>query len=770
MSSTASAPRFSLNPKSWTLTTRLVALAAFIGVGSIATVATLGYRQFRATMMHSSEVNLQSLLHERKLAVEEHFFKALESGVATFAENLMVSEATETFGREFEEAGAEVSIDSLGGEAELENYYRREYQVRMVDAGGEWRGMSEYLPANPTARLMQTMYIAGNRFEPGSKHLLDRAAQPIPYNESHERFHPVVRGYLEQYELYDIFLIDLEGNIVYTVYKEADYATNLENGPYADSGLAKAYRAAKAAAAPGAVALEPARPYEPSYNAPASFVASPVFRNGEKVGVAAFQLPIAKIDAILAEYTGLGETGETYMVDAEKHAQSTLRHELPDGAKNVTGEGIVRALRGEAGVMESVNYAGDPVVCAYMPISLHGHKLALIGEQSMDEIAAAPRQILRSLLWIGGLLAIASGILALSLGRSIARPIRNIAKEVERTVESRDLTVQLPGIGHDEVGQLTIAFNQLLTNFHDVVAELAVGCERINRGAIQTQSASHQLAGASTEQSSSLESIRSNIESVSSMAQRNADNADQAQVLSEEFATSANHSKTEMEQMKSAMEDIKTSSASISTIIKVIDDIAFQTNLLALNAAVEAARAGEAGKGFAVVAEEVRALAQRSAESAKETSRIVGESNEQISRGVSSSERVNSSLEEILAGSDRVNTLLREIAAASIEQLTGIKHVSTSIRELDSVTQTNAANAEELASTASETTDLVRGVWRLVDQHTINSEVSLEQSTSKAAASHPNPRAPLPAQRAPMAPPSMANAGNPEDEFPMESF
>ena len=258
------------------------------------------------------------------------------------------------------------------------------------------------------------------------------------------------------------------------------------------------------------------------------------------------------------------------------------------------------------------------------------------------------------------------------------------------------------------------------------------------------------------------------MENVSGMAQQNADNAHQANATSGEFATSAEISKAEMDRMKDAMSGIKESSSNISTIIKVIDDIAFQTNLLALNAAVEAARAGEAGNGFAVVADEVRALAQRSAESARETGRIVAESNDQIQRGVTSAESVNESLEEILSGSRCVNSLLKEISAASQGQLEGIQSVTTGIKELDTVVQNNAASAEELASTAVETADQVQFVRSVIGRYSIDESSDRAQSES----SRPEPvstRAAFDMETS-SEPPEVLPATAPEEEDLLETF
>jgi len=186
------------------------------------------------------------------------------------------------------------------------------------------------------------------------------------------------------------------------------------------------------------------------------------------------------------------------------------------------------------------------------------------------------------------------------------------------------------------------------------------------------------------------------------MTRQNADNAQQANTLAGEARKAADTGSESMTRMRVAIREIQKSSGETSKIIKVIDEIAFQTNLLALNAAVEAARAGEAGKGFAVVAEEVRNLAMRSAEAAKNTANMIEESVRNSKNGVGIASEVGRILDEIVQSIGKTTDLVSEIAAASQEQAQGIDQVNTAIAQMDKVTQQNAANAEESASTSEE--------------------------------------------------------------------
>lgn len=235
-----------------------------------------------------------------------------------------------------------------------------------------------------------------------------------------------------------------------------------------------------------------------------------------------------------------------------------------------------------------------------------------------------------------------------------------------------------------------------------VSASLGEGSAQISVAAGQVSSASQALAQSAGEHAAAIEQSSSSLEEMSSMTKRNADNAHKANELAKEARTAADKGVKDMDTMSAAMEAIKTSSNDIAKIIKTIDEIAFQTNILALNAAVEAARAGEAGMGFAVVADEVRNLAQRSAQAAKETAAKIEGAIANTAQGVDINLKVAQVLNEIAAKTRQVDDLVTEVAGASAEQTRGITQINVAIGQMDKVTQSNAASAEESAGAAEE--------------------------------------------------------------------
>ncbi|QDK37324.1 methyl-accepting chemotaxis protein [Bdellovibrio sp. NC01] len=267
-------------------------------------------------------------------------------------------------------------------------------------------------------------------------------------------------------------------------------------------------------------------------------------------------------------------------------------------------------------------------------------------------------------------------------------------------------------------------------------AQVATAVEQLNE-------AGNSLSQSSTEAAASLEETVAALEELTSMVQMNSDNAKQAATLSISSKESAESGEHEIQTLIKSMTEISQSSKKIEEIISVIDDIAFQTNLLALNAAVEAARAGEQGKGFAVVAEAVRALAQRSAASAKDISSLIKDSVSQIDRGSEIADKSGTVLSNIVNSIKKVSDLNNEIAAASSEQTTGIQQISKAMNQLDQSSQSNAASAEEIAATSGEIANLATTTENLtvelnkvvlggseVDHHPVEREVKVAKPKS----------------------------------------
>ncbi|MCB1191551.1 MAG: MCP four helix bundle domain-containing protein [Leptospiraceae bacterium] len=288
-----------------------------------------------------------------------------------------------------------------------------------------------------------------------------------------------------------------------------------------------------------------------------------------------------------------------------------------------------------------------------------------------------------------------------TLMESFSLMVEKVRKQAEtlEDVASGDLTAEVRV--ESEKDMLFKPLKKMVDNLNGMISELKRGSYEMNASAKQVSQSSQMLSDGASQQASSVEEITSALTEIESQTQSNAQNSGLANELAIKVKTNAVHGNEQMKSMLGSMEEISTSSVNISKIIKVIDDIAFQTNILALNAAVEAARAGQHGKGFAVVAEEVRNLAARSANAAKETTVLIEGSVQKVEVGKKIANNTADALNKIVEGVTEVTGLIGQIAIASTEQATGISEVSRGVNQVSQVTVTTSQTAEETAS-ASE--------------------------------------------------------------------
>ncbi len=362
-----------------------------------------------------------------------------------------------------------------------------------------------------------------------------------------------------------------------------------------------------------------------------------------------------------------------------------------------------------------------PVATAYFDIVLkmaQRQRKAMLDTQGEAEAAAVQGKLA---LGIGSALAFVLAIaVAIILTRSIVRPL-NEAKETAERIASGDLTKDIHPSSGDEVGELMSSMEQMQTALRSLVGEIRESSESIRVASSEVATGNTDLSARTENQASSLQQTAASVEQLTSTVQHSADNARQATQLAGTASEVAAKGGDVVGQVVATMADITESSKRINDIIGVIDGIAFQTNILALNAAVEAARAGEQGRGFAVVAAEVRTLAQRSAQAAKEIKGLISDSVTKVDAGSKLVADAGTTMDEIVAQVKRVTDLIGEISAATIEQSGGIQQVNVAVTNLDQMTQQNAALVEQSAAAADSLKDQAVklneaiGVFRITD-------------------------------------------------------
>ncbi|HRD50804.1 MAG TPA: methyl-accepting chemotaxis protein [Candidatus Contendobacter sp.] len=335
--------------------------------------------------------------------------------------------------------------------------------------------------------------------------------------------------------------------------------------------------------------------------------------------------------------------------------------------------------------------------------------------QQVNEVAVAV------VTWLSIVAALAGILLAWLLVRVIRRPIGGEPAEIAaltQQIAHGDLTVRFANTGK-ETG-IYAAMQDMTAKLKGIVSQVTQATSRVSSAAAEIAQGSADLSQRTEEQASALEETASSMEELTSTVKQSADNAGQANQLASAARTQAEQGGSVVDQAITAMSEINQSSRKIADIIGVIDEIAFQTNLLALNAAVEAARAGEQGRGFAVVAGEVRKLAQRSADAAKEIKGLITDSVNKVENGGKLVEQSGQTLKDIVASVKKVSDIVAEIAAASREQAGGIEQVNKAILQMDQVTQQNAALVEETAAASHAMGDQAKELQNLMGFFTLD--------------------------------------------------
>ena len=569
---------------------------------------------------------------------------------------------------------------------------------------------------------------------------------------SHDKIgHEFFGNYVRKHGYHDLFVINADGHIVYTVAKESDYQTNIVNGRYANSNLGRLAREVVTTKRFGMVDFAS---YEPSHGAPAAFMAQPIVNDDNVEFIVAVQLPLTTIDSIMHTRDGMGETGETYLVGPDKLMRSDsyldpTGHSVAGSfAGTLDRNGVdttatIEALAGRSGTQVITDYNGNLVLSAYTPVQAGTLQWALISEIDEAEIMAPVNRLILSILVMALIMGLLVTGLAYLVGGSIAHPlVRGVA--LARSVADGDLTATIEIDQKDEVGILARALRDMIDTLQAIVAGVSTAADGVAAGSAELSASSQEMAQGSTEQASAIEEVGSSIEQMSSNIRHNANNAQQTEKIASLAAVNAQAGGEAVEQTVTAMR-------SIADKISIIEEIARQTNLLALNAAIEAARAGKHGKGFAVVAAEVRKLAERSQDAAGEISHL-------SSSSVDVAERAGKMLHDLVPDIKKTAELVQEINAASAEQSGGAGQINRAILQLDQIIQQNASASEEMSSTSEELAAQARQM-----QHEIGFFKVNDPDRPLTRTSHPAHRsAKRPQGREPTEPVSEATPARPD--------
>ncbi len=471
---------------------KLFLIVLGLAVPALALIGALGYLSGRAAVERATFDHLTSVRSSKANQIAS-YFRQLRNETAAIAESPLVIESLREFSSAFDALRqAELEPERR---SRLSAHYTDVFLPRLDTYSTEATALDSVLPTAPAARHLQYFYIAANPHPLGEKDGLVAAPDGSTYSEVHRRLHPQLQALANRFGFYDLLLVNASGEIVYSVFKEPDFATSLGDGPHRDSNLAEAVSSALDASSAGEPQLVDFTMYRPSFDAPAAFIAAPVADGSRRIGVLAFQVPVAEIDHVMTggrnwRDDGLGETGETYLVGSDLLMRSNSRFFLEDpvgflaaqrsaGVRSVDvdrieefgttillqavrTEAVEAALSGSTDTRMITDYRGVPVLTSYAPLPIEGLRWAVLSEIDTEEALAPIRRFSRNLML--SLIGIALVVLPLSwlIARRFVAPIVALEGAAQRFADGEQ-EVEVPITSGDELGRLSRSFNHMVT-------------------------------------------------------------------------------------------------------------------------------------------------------------------------------------------------------------------------------------------------------------------------------------------------------------------
>lgn len=451
------------------IATKIIAACALLcALGGIVSGAFVAWRASNLSEQALYERASSQLISIREMKKAEivRYFGAIEDQIRTLAATPSTQDALHQFTESYANYPLNMVSDSDVGK--LKTYYSSQFgqTYRSSNSGSSADELSRFNRLDDIGRAIQARYIGVNPNGLGNKHKLDSDQLGNDYDRAHNVYHPSLREFLESFGYYDIFMVDNDGNVVYSVFKELDFATNLNSGAYSNSGLGKAFQGSSQQSK-GHVSLIDFEPYFPSYEAAASFMSTPVYQGSQRIGVLIFQMPIDAINAIMTnnkkwKEAGLGSSGETYLVGQDTLLRSQSRFLLQDkaaylkalqeagvskvtidqidskdsaiGRQPIDTTGSRAALNGQTGIDVIQDYRGVAVLSAFAPIKIAGLSWGLLSEidkdEALEDVASLNQAVFMSVALSSVLLVSLAGFAAYFVGASIARPIKLATSKV----------------------------------------------------------------------------------------------------------------------------------------------------------------------------------------------------------------------------------------------------------------------------------------------------------------------------------------------------
>jgi len=486
--------------KTWfmnlSLAQKLISVLLLAGLLPMLVVSVLSASISTQQLEQQSFEHLNAVRQIKSAAIKR-YFDQVHSQVITMADTPMVVSAAGSFTRSFKRVLNSENYDALQileFRQALKTYYTDEFAVKYAQKnnGASFNTNNAIAKLNDLATVMQTRYIAQNEYPLGEKDKLSKTDGESIYHRVHTKYHDSFRQFVKEFEFYDFFIADAKsGDVVYSVYKELDYATSLLDGPYSETNFAESFREALTLKK-GQSILKDFRPYPPSYEAPSSFIATPIFYKEKRVAVLVFQIPLEPIDAIMSERSGMGETGESYLVgeDYLMRSDSYLNpenHSVSASFKNpetgsVKTQSVEEALQGKSGNKIIQDYSNKQVLSSYSKINFTHFSWVILSEISVAEAFSGIRSMKWALLVIALVCAIAITLFAFYISKLVSTPILQLGNTIQQVEREGNFQPLLRNDYQDEIGNTSRAFNSLLSNLSSSITGTNTVLEELGKG------------------------------------------------------------------------------------------------------------------------------------------------------------------------------------------------------------------------------------------------------------------------------------------------